>query len=208
MKKRNVYVVTQGDYSEYGIVAIHSSRKAAETHIAKGNEHLGESYRDTLEIEEWTLNEFDPYGKQWYRVVLKRNGDTNSCEPTGYEDRSYFRDSFISYVPIWRGCDVDSLGICVYVSAKSLDGAVKIANEHRLKEISLNHWGIEVPNNPAGVWMIHKEAKFTVVSGESFKAGSEVSFFHESVGNVVGMVKHSYSTEMYVKKLSVRVKEE
>ena len=198
---KKVYVVTQGDYSDYGIVAIYSSRKAAETHIEKGNEHLGESYHDTLEIEEWTLNEFDPYGKQWYRVVLKKNGDTYSCEPVGHKDMSYFAGSFISYASVWnrKGTGVEGIGICVYVSAKSLEGAVKIANEKRLKELALNHWGIEVPDNPRQLWTIDKEAEYTMVSGRAFKGGSEVRFFHESVGNVVGIVEYAHTTEMFVK---------
>ena len=131
----------------------------------------------------------------------KKNGDTYSCEPVGHKDMSYFAGSFISYASVWnrKGTGVEGIGICVYVSAKSLEGAVKIANEKRLKELALNHWGIEVPDNPRLLWTIDKEAEYTMVSGRAFKGGSEVRFFHESVGNVVGIVEYAHTTEMFVK---------
>ena len=48
-----IYIVTSGDYSDYGIEAVFTDRKIAEEWIAKKTNDTGRCFGDELEIEEW-----------------------------------------------------------------------------------------------------------------------------------------------------------
>jgi hypothetical protein len=198
MTKRKVYVVTQGDYSDYKIIAIYSSRLLAEAHIERQNRFKAaegvECYSDDLELEVWELNTFNPFGKQWYAVTLKKNGDLYKCVANGFKDTDV-SSTKIGYTFIWEGLEAKELGIRVTLLAKTLEQAIKAANEWRIREIALNQWGIQVFNqwgkdNPHKLWMIHRGSPYEIVSGRDFEQGSRVRFTHNSVGTVVGRITY------------------
>lgn len=194
MAKRKVYVITQGDYSDYKIIAIYSSRQFAEAHIERQNlfkaaEGAYHSYRDDLELEVWDLNQFNPFGKQWYRVVLHKNGDLYLCEAAGFKATDV-SSTKSNYTFIWEGSYAKELGIRVRLLAKTLKQAIKAANEWRIRELAFNQWGIVAPDFK-DLWCIYREAQYEVVSGKDFQQGSKVRFFHDSAGVVTGTITYA-----------------
>lgn len=129
-----VFVVTSGEYSDYGIEAIYTDRALAEAYI-KGRK---EEYSPP-EIEEWRLDvgaEFLNMGYHSYRVRMDRDGNSPefgrgvvlNCPETN-DSISLDTDNYF-----WPQ---EAL---FHVWAKSPEHAVKIANEHRVQMIANGEW--------------------------------------------------------------------
>lgn len=126
-----IFIVTQGDYSDYRIRAVFSSRELAETYVSG----MGKKY-DTPEIEEWALDageEFICQGYKVYDVCMDRDGNSKFDVELSSEVRSdqlaidddYYGKPFYQKFIIW---------------AKSEKHAVKIANERRVQMIANGEW--------------------------------------------------------------------
>ena len=118
------YVVTSGNYSDYSIDAVFSTRFLAEKYVGSSTHH---------EIEEWPIDfETDINDRQAYCVEMSRDGDVVSVEHGirllekgwSWEYRS-FKDRLL-YISV----------------ADSEKTAVKAANELRVQLIALNRWGV------------------------------------------------------------------
>jgi hypothetical protein len=68
-----VFVVTKGEYSDYGIIGVCSTKEKAEE-LKK--------LTDSDEIVEWPIDEFPdhPADHYWYMVVMDKNGNTNRID--------------------------------------------------------------------------------------------------------------------------------
>ena len=119
-----VYVITDGEYSDYHIVAIFSNKDAAEALIAK----IGEGG-----IEEWDLDEFTPdFLKNHDRWFIRMKKDGTAIEAKK-ENNSY------GITTREIGFDVNNDIYCS-IWAKSKEHAIKIAGEKRAQIIAENKW--------------------------------------------------------------------
>ena len=125
MKK--VYIVTAGNYSDYHIVAVFSTRKKAEEFLKRYEEVY--PYID-VRIEEHPIDV--PVEKRFgYRVMMKKNGDVVSIEKA-YETQFGFRGfHFLSGDLIWA------------VNTDDEKKAIKVVNEKRAIILAHDAWGDE-----------------------------------------------------------------
>lgn len=120
------YVITSGDYSDYRIDGVFSSKEKAEDFIKMFKGHA-------MDIEEWDLDPLgqDYKGKKAYFVRMAKDGTTLRVD---IEDSSYG----------FTHCNRDGFSIdkdmFTHVIAKDVRHAVKIANERRTALIANNEW--------------------------------------------------------------------
>lgn len=120
-----VYVVTQGDYSDYHILGVFSNKKKAKMAAEQYSDQW-----DEARVEEYIVNSLQIHPQNYftYLVVMDKQGYTHCI------DRISPRDS-LDYAGIW-GDD------CMFfeIEAKDQDHAVKIANERRTRLLIENLW--------------------------------------------------------------------
>lgn len=123
-----VYLVSSGEYSDYSIDGIFSSKEKAMAfmyHFHKEDGYGG--YNDVAE------REVDPWGEQidqgltLWRVYIRKQGDTDRCsmiDPSSNE----------------VGYEFYGNALCFQVWAKNQDHAIKIAGERRARIIADGGW--------------------------------------------------------------------
>ena len=116
-----VYIVTCGEYSDYGIVAVFSKKEPAKEYCRRG----GEGYQ----VEEYTLDE--PLPDVFIRVIMAHDGSVVNVsrgvlrEP-GFE---WFCNTKVGEAMTWT------------VKTDDDKRAIKVTNEKRSQIIALNIWG-------------------------------------------------------------------
>lgn len=127
MSKKTVWVIEDGEYSDYHVVGVFSSRENAE--LVLGQLKSGE-------IAEWEL---DPAvkalnaGLSRYYVQMLRDGTVCESKPEEFcADEWEFLNTSDGYPP--------TAGLRVWVFAKDEKHAVKIANEKRIQAIANGEW--------------------------------------------------------------------
>jgi hypothetical protein len=123
-----IYVVTCGEYSDYGICALFSTHERARAYMALSPPN---TFND---IEEYGL---DPLlediidNRRSYVVRMELNGDNAHAEWI----RMGTRSPGVHYQKPWTqyGTNTDMpASLITYVNARSPDHAIKIANERRV----------------------------------------------------------------------------
>ncbi len=125
MKK--VYVVTSGEYSEYGIEAIFDDEDLAKKFMAM----FEKKEYDNMKIEEHILNPFKreiAAGFKAYEVIMKKSGDV--------VDIKLVSDLSETYTPFLDF----HYNLCCTCFAKDEQHAIKIANEKCGQLIAMNQW--------------------------------------------------------------------
>ena len=122
-----LFLVTDGDYSDYHVCGIFSTIEKAE--------HAKKWFAADNEVKKITVDELPdhPEGMFWYSVYMKENGDTIKVE---------INSGDYSYPEIrWSPDDCQSEK-CVEFEmwAEDEKHAVKIANEKRTQLIASNQW--------------------------------------------------------------------
>jgi hypothetical protein len=128
----SVWVVEDGEYSDYRVVGVFSSKKNAERvcKLTGG------------EIAKWRMNpaidELNA-GLHFYRVEIAKDGTVSHCgrhEPSTYDiDGTYESTPWVDYRD-------HSLGVHLIVRVWASDDnhAIKIANERRMQKIANGEW--------------------------------------------------------------------
>ncbi len=153
MKK--IYIVTSGEYSEYHIDAVFSTKKLAEDYIQQN----GTDYR----IEEYNLDEeIDRNTKLWRVEFDIKDGEFKEANVRDYaEDKfrdtckvsDYFNDTRINF----------------FVDADTMDKAKKIASE-RFAAVKANEYIWQRLTRPYGIcWGTNKYETFNVKTNEFTK---------------------------------------
>lgn len=139
-----VYVVTTGNYSDYGIEGIFSTEE-------KANEFMEalEDERDWNAIAEWDMDDAAGTkikdGHSPWRVLILRDGTVEEAKIGNELDRYGIRESSEvwkrSKLPLWTRENPD-IQDCLNVKclAKSAEHAIKIASEKRAQFIASGHW--------------------------------------------------------------------
>ena len=129
--KDKVYVVTSGDYSDYDIRAIFTTKELAEKY--KQSFIKKDGYRSYFnDIEEYELDAYSEELKNGYKrfnVIMRKDGNTISVEPND----NYFEQ--INKISFFNN------NIYILVIAKDENHAIKIVNEKRTQIIAMNKWG-------------------------------------------------------------------
>ena len=119
------YMVTQGRYSDYGVVGVFTTREKAEAFMA-----LFPPQRDELRIEEVELDALDgvPVGRRPFHVKFDFAGNSTAapCEPT--DMKQYCRPYG------------DSVHMTTDCWATDKQHAIKIANERRVMALASGDW--------------------------------------------------------------------
>jgi hypothetical protein len=131
-----VWVIEDGDYSDYHVVGVFTSLQAAQT----VRDAIGEGT-----IAEWPL---DPavselnQGLRFFSVRMLRDGTVEQAEPTSLQSYSIGKECWIwrrSIAPAYRGTGVKDC-LCHSVFAEDEKHAIKIMNEKRLQMIAMGRW--------------------------------------------------------------------
>ena len=128
---RKIYLVTSGEYSDYGIDGVFTSKELAEKFIKSFN--TKDSF-ERMNIETRTLNPYEKelqQGFKAYFVRMSKKGETVSVNNT---EGAFGFDSHDS-----DGFDVRN-NLISHVYAKDKKHAIKIVNEKRTKLIALNKY--------------------------------------------------------------------
>ncbi len=133
-----VYIVTDGDYSDYRILAVFLDKETADEYAAQQSATV-----ETHEIGKLYM----PKGMRWWRVDMDEAGDLRMgyaetvCVPDfPYEDENQTDLDMSGSVDgprIWRNTGYRVF----YVQTKrGEEGAIKVANERRVQLIAANQW--------------------------------------------------------------------
>lgn len=111
---KKIYIVTSGEYSDYSIDAVFSTKKKAEEYI--------QQYGTDYTIEEYDLDKEVEKKERLWKIEFDKNGVakayTQSCLINEKADTCYVS-------VLWNG----ECYIHFYVNADSMDRAIKIARE-------------------------------------------------------------------------------
>ena len=121
---KRIYLVTDGDYSDYSVLAVFSTEEKAEEFLkATGDTDLGTSAR----VEEMPLDSDE--AKHWKRQVrMTRDGEALYVGSMFVSEQSESTGAELEYQQVEYGQ--------VAVNAKGKEGAVKAANEIRAQLIA------------------------------------------------------------------------
>lgn len=121
-----VYIITCGDYSDYTICAVFSTRDKAEEYI--------QQHGDTYRIEEYSVDEEIEQSEIWSVEIGLYSHKIKRCE---WCDDNWSRervDRFRVFEPLFSGSE---WSIKLLLRADSMNRAVKVANE-RVAQIVAN----------------------------------------------------------------------
>lgn len=130
--EEEVFIVTSGDYSDYGIDAVFLTKDLAQRFIDSFDENQYTRFR----IENHKLNPFKIELRKGYSAFFVRMDKQGNCKESYKYDTSFGFNSDKSY-----GFDIRD-NIYNHVFAKDSIHAIKITNEKRAELIALDKWGI------------------------------------------------------------------
>ena len=133
------FMVTCGEYSDYGICGIFSTKEHAEKYIEvrlRSDDMLYTEFNDVEEIELDSYNEFNYSNDNIYRGYMDEDGNTIG-DITISNDMIHHANSF----SVQKDIRINQQLIMYYiVRANSPQRAVKIANDKRSQIISNNNF--------------------------------------------------------------------
>lgn len=119
-----IYIVTSGDYSDYSINAVFSTKEKAEEYVQQhGTDYRVEDYDIDEEVKKET--------KIWCVKMRFDNFEVSDCVGGGW--LSQRKDTFEYFFDYWARIGY----ITLYFEADCMDGAIKIASE-RVAQIKAN----------------------------------------------------------------------
>jgi hypothetical protein len=121
-----VYIITYGDYSDYSICAVFSTRDKAEEHI--------QQHGNTFRIEEHLLDEEIEQSEIWSVEIGMSSHKINQCVSCSDGWSSERVDKFRVFEPIFHNSE---WSIKMLLRADSMNRAIKVASE-RVAQIVAN----------------------------------------------------------------------
>lgn len=138
VENKSVWMITSGEYSDYGVVGVFSTQELAQEYKDAFN---SSNYGNELYIEEIFLDpgntSFHKMGRVVYRVMMDRDGNTQEISR---DENRRLCDSESQANLI--NSDWSTMGQRLYVLCWATDEkhAVKIANEIRVQKIANGEW--------------------------------------------------------------------
>lgn len=127
--ENKVYIVTSGEYSDYHVRAVFSTKK-------KANEYI-QQYGTDCRIEEYDLDEEVVKKTQLWRVYFSLK-DNSFCEAHSVDYNDCYYNKYIDTCKVYNSLFCGER-IIFYVDADSMDRAVKIARE-RFAAVKANEY--------------------------------------------------------------------
>lgn len=146
---KTVWVVEQGEYSDYRVVGVFSSKAFAQQIADAINAPTEDRVWSPATIAEWPLNPAVSElraGFMLFMVWMLEDGTVERCEKeevSGYRLAGEVRMWRRTLAPAYAGKGIPDL-LQATVWAKDGLHAIKIANEHRTRLIASGEW-----NNPS-----------------------------------------------------------
>jgi hypothetical protein len=147
VKKKMIYAVTSGTYSDYRINALFSSKKKAKEFLSAMNGN-SEIYDDFNDVEEYELDpptaDLLKRGYSVWFVLMLKDGTVERAKKTDNDkydigDTGCYRIWERTKAPAFRKKVIpDALEMSVW--AKSEIAAIKIVNEKRAHMIAFGEW--------------------------------------------------------------------
>jgi len=143
-----VWVVERGEYSDYQVIGVFSSKENAQQIADAIN---ASCVFDKATVAEWPL---DPgvhklrKGFIQFLVNMRADGTVERCDPrdiSGYELAGSVRMWRRSQVPAYKGNPDKPDVVQAFVWARDAQHAVKITNEHRTRMIATGEWDTDTP---------------------------------------------------------------
>ena len=147
----NVWVIEQGEYSDYRVVGVFSSAANAQRVAEAIN--ASSAGGSPAEVAEWPL---DPAvdalnaGHHRFMIWMRRDGTverSDASEISGFEIGGDVRIWRRSTAPAYRGRGLEDC-LQAEVWAADIPHAIKIANDHRLRLIATGEWDRPDAENP------------------------------------------------------------
>lgn len=113
MENKNVYIVTSGDYSDYSIDAVFSTKEKAEEYL--------DTEGSDARIEEYELDKKICRKNVRWDIYFLNDGSVNMADPYSYYNPKEYED---------RVMNVKN-GLCFSINSDSKEKAIKIASERR-----------------------------------------------------------------------------
>ena len=138
---KEVYLVTKGQYSDYSVYGVFADKTIAEEYAAQISDRWDTAHVSTRPIYDSTNLEA-PIGFRGYKVLMDRDGNSEvnidrvTCAD---ETETDYAESE------WNGtCNYALTGQYNFyvLTDKGEQGAVKIANERRIRMIAENKWPV------------------------------------------------------------------
>lgn len=144
--ERKVFVVEQGEYSDYRVVGVFSSMENAQL-IADAINTSDDGYiSGGATVAEWSLDPAVNELRQGFApfvVTMREDGAVEKCARwavCGYELTGYVRMWRRTKAPAYRGNPDAPDVLSALIWARDEKHAVKIANEHRTRMIATGEW--------------------------------------------------------------------
>ena len=140
-----VWVVERGEYSDYRVVGVFSSKVGAQL-VADAINTLNTYASDRATIDEWPLDSAVSelqHGLRPYLVDMRKDGTVERCavsDVSGYDLAGFVRMWRRTQAPAYRGNPDKPDVLHCNVWAKDEQHAVKIVNEHRAQIIASGRW--------------------------------------------------------------------
>jgi len=143
---KEIYLVTQGSHSDYGIRGVFTDKDLATEYAAQISNEWDVARVDASSI--MTETELvAPVGYRGYTILMDVDGNTDGVKPNNVsmnKDDSYDEYEFVCNSPSdWKdGGQYISTGQHNFFidTDKGPEGAIKIANERRVRMIAENKW--------------------------------------------------------------------
>ena len=137
-----IYLVTQGNYSDYGVRGIFTDKDLATEYAAQITTKYEAARVDTRQIMTELIA---PINYRGYTVTMDIDGNTDEVENDAVGDLNV--DNSYPDVEFGRLGDGDAHGYIttgkykfIINTDKESEGAIKIANERRIRMIAENKW--------------------------------------------------------------------
>lgn len=134
-EETTLYVVTSGEYDDYGIEALFSTLEAAEAYC---HHHNADPHREQCAVEEWGLDlHADRYlaGEGPWHLVLQPDGTVDRVRTGGSGNYTRFQSRFYR-----RGEAPLPPLLCLGLWAKDREQAIKLAQEQHAAQLALGAW--------------------------------------------------------------------
>ena len=134
MESRKIYLVSKGDYSDYHIVSVFSTKELAELYVSKFSKLI--SRYDEFSIEEYDIDSFatELINKFPFIIAIDKEGNTTNVTNFYWD----FEDGK-SDLSLAKSGD-ENLTLYVHCFADDEKHAIKIASEKRFEILALNKW--------------------------------------------------------------------
>jgi len=143
-KMKEIYLVTQGNYSNYGVLVVFTDKDLATEYAAQISNEWDVARVDARSIMTELVA---PVGYRGYTILMDVDGNTDGVKPNNVsmnKDDSYDEYEFVCNNPgDWKdgGENISTGQFNFFINTdKGPEGAIKIANERRVRMIAENKW--------------------------------------------------------------------